>query len=147
MNGWKPDQQSSIVIAILGACIILAFYRSMFPSVTEDKILDMMVTILFSTCLVTITNYHFGSSRGSALKDETQAKVTEKLAEHAGTGDGTMRTAVAAAALAAPAAAAVAAPPAAAVAAPPVVNEVVPPAVEKAVAEAIAAHDELEKQK
>lgn len=89
MNEWKPDQQSAIVIAILGACITLAFYRSMFPSTTEDKILDMMVTILFSTCLVTITNYHFGSSRGSAMKDETQAKVTEKLAEQVSTGTGT----------------------------------------------------------
>jgi len=81
MNGWKFDQQSAIVAAILMSCITLAFYRSMFPSTTEDKILDMMVTILFSTCLVTITNYHFGSSRGSAIKDETQAKVAEKLAE------------------------------------------------------------------
>ncbi len=91
MNGWKPDQQSAIVIAILGACITLAFYRSMFPSTTEDKILDMMVTILFSTCLVTITNYHFGSSRGSAIKDETQAKVAEKLAEQvSGTGNGAL---------------------------------------------------------
>jgi len=87
--GWKPDQQSAIVVAILGACITLAFYRSIFPSTTEDKILDMMVTILFSTCLVTITNYHFGSSRGSAIKDEVQAKVAEKLAEQvSGTGAG-----------------------------------------------------------
>lgn len=81
MNEWKPDQQSAIVISILGACIMLAFYRSVFPSTTEDKILDMMVTILFSTCLVTITNYHFGSSRGSAIKDEQQAKVAERLAD------------------------------------------------------------------
>lgn len=81
MNPRRFEQQDYIVIAILAACIVLAFYRSIFPSTTEDKILDMMVTILFSTCLVSIINYHFGSSRGSALKDEQQAKTAEKLAE------------------------------------------------------------------
>jgi len=38
-----------------------------------------MITILFSTCLVTVYNYTFGSSRPSA-KDEAQTRIVEKLA-------------------------------------------------------------------
>jgi hypothetical protein len=45
----------------------------------DDKMLDTMITIMFSTCLVTVYNYTFGSSRGSSAKDETTNKIVEKL--------------------------------------------------------------------
>jgi hypothetical protein len=48
-------------------------------STVDDKMLDTMITILFSTCLVTVYNYSFGSSRGSQAKDDTQNKIVEKL--------------------------------------------------------------------
>ena len=53
--------------------------NSSFPNklgtTPEDKMLDTMITILFSTCLVTVYNYSFGSSRGSQNKDDTINKI------------------------------------------------------------------------
>lgn len=157
------DTQKGLAWFITGSFVLLIFLWVFFPPTMAPESmaqLNNLVTTLV-TLVVMAFGYFLGSSRQSKDKDTASAKITETLAEKVGgTGNGTteagaMKAAVAAAAMAAPAAAAVAAPaaaaiaapPAAAVAAPPVVNEVVPPAVEKAVADAMAAHDELEKQK
>ena len=80
---WAPDAQGFLAGGIVLICGIALFVRMASTSTVDDKMLDTMITILFSTCLVTVYNYSFGSSRGSAAKDETQAKVAEKLAETA----------------------------------------------------------------
>lgn len=151
------DTRAFLAIQLASSMVILTFVLALrVPESDAFKILlGAMLTVGFASAI----GWYFQSSAGSEKKDNTQAKVTEELAKKVtGTGNGSegaMNAAVAAAAMAAPAAAAVAAPaaaaiaapPAAAVAAPPVVAEVVPPAVEKAVADAMAAHDELERRK
>lgn len=151
------DTRAFLAVELATSMVVLTFVLALrVPESDAFKILlGAMLTVGFSSAI----GWYFQSSAGSEKKDTTQAKVAEELAKKVtGTGNGftgAAEAAIAAAALAAPAAAAVAAPPAAAiaappaaaVAAPPVVNAVVPPAVEKAVADAMAAHDEVEKQK
>lgn len=72
---WWPDAQGFVagaVIFIIGAAL---FYRMINPSTVEDKVLDMMLTILFGTAFVAIINFLFGSSRSSQSKDETIATL------------------------------------------------------------------------
>lgn len=78
---WVPriDTAAFLAIAIVIICAIALFYRMSRPSVIDDKMLETMLTILFSTCLVSVYNYSYGSSRGSAAKDEVQNKMVEKL--------------------------------------------------------------------
>lgn len=77
---WAPDMQTFLAIGIVSICGAVVFVR-MFRTAppTDDKLLDTMITILFSTCLVTVYNYSYGSSRGSQAKDDTQNKIVEKL--------------------------------------------------------------------
>lgn len=78
---WVPhiDTSAFLAMAIVFICAIALFYRMSRPSVIDDKMLETMLTILFSTCLVSVYNYSYGSSRGSAAKDEVQNKMVEKL--------------------------------------------------------------------
>ncbi len=134
---WAPDAQGFLAGAIVAICGVALFIRMFRTSNVDDKMLDTMITILFSTCLVTVYQYTFGSSRGSAAKDEVQNKMVTALTG-TGPGNGTVTPAVAAAAAAAaPAAAAMAAPPAAEVAAPPAAEAAAPAAAAKAVEEAL----------
>ena len=75
---WMPDAQTFLAVSIVFMTFTALIIR-MFHTTPEDKMLDTMITILFSTCLVTVYNYSFGSSRGSQNKDDTQNKVIEKL--------------------------------------------------------------------
>lgn len=78
---WLPhiDTAAFLAISIVIICAIALFYRMSRPSVIDDKMLETMLTILFSTCLVSVYNYSYGSSRGSAAKDEVQNKMVEKM--------------------------------------------------------------------
>lgn len=76
---WMPDAQGFLAASIVFICGIALFVRMFHTNTSEDKMLDTMITILFSTCLVTVYQYTFGSSRGSQNKDDTQNKVIEKL--------------------------------------------------------------------
>ncbi len=76
---WAPDAQGFLAAAIVIMTFTSLIIRMFHSSTMEDKMLDTMITILFSTCLVTVYNYSFGSSRGSAAKDDTQNKMVEKM--------------------------------------------------------------------
>lgn len=76
---WAPDAQGFTICAVLLIVAIALFYRMTHPSDVNDKMLETMLTIMFSTALVAIINYLFGSSRGSSAKDDTQNKIMEKL--------------------------------------------------------------------
>lgn len=78
---WVPDTAAFLAMAIVFICGIALFYRMSRPSVIDDKMLETMLTILFSTCLVAVYNYSYGSSRGSTAKDEAQTKMVEKLVQ------------------------------------------------------------------
>lgn len=140
---YAPDAQGFLATAIVVMCFTALMVRMFSPSNIDDKMLDTMITILFSTCLVTVYQFTFGSSRGSQVKDETQSKMLEKLpTPPPGNGGGAAAPEVVAAATVAaveaaksvaPAAAEKAAPAAAKAAAPPAAEEAAPPAAEKAV--------------
>ncbi len=76
---YMPDIPGFLAMAIVAICAVALFYRMSRPSVIDDKMLETMLTILFSTCLVSVYNYSYGSSRGSTAKDEAQSKMVEKL--------------------------------------------------------------------
>lgn len=76
---WAPDAQGFLAGGIVSICGLALFIRMASTSTVDDKMLDTMITILFSTCLVTVYNYSFGSSRGSTAKDDTTNKIVEKL--------------------------------------------------------------------
>ena len=75
---WAPDAQGFLAIAIVSICGLALFFRMFVTSAVDDKMLDTMITIFFSTCLVTVYNYFFGSSRGSSIKDETITRIATK---------------------------------------------------------------------
>lgn len=77
---WAPDGQGFLAAAIVVMTFTALMVRMFHPTAQEDKMLDTMITILFSTCLVTVYQYTFGSSRGSSTKDDSQARMVEKLA-------------------------------------------------------------------
>lgn len=77
---WAPDAQGFVIASIIAIVAVALFWRMTHASEVNDKLLDMMLTILFGTALVGIINYLFGSSRGSAAKDEVQSKMIDKLA-------------------------------------------------------------------
>lgn len=76
---WAPDAQGFLAAAIIAMTFTALIIRMFHSSIMEDKMLDTMITILFSTCLVTVYNYSFGSSRGSSENRESQNRVIEKL--------------------------------------------------------------------
>ncbi len=76
---WAPDAQGMLAIAIVAMTTSALHIRMLHSSTIEDKLLDTMITILFSTCLVTVYQYTFGSSRGSSIKDDSQTRLVEKL--------------------------------------------------------------------
>lgn len=136
---WAPDAKGALAFAIVAICSVTVMIRMFHPSQQDDKVLDMMITILFSTCLVTIINFNFGSSSGSQAKDESQTKMVEKLTTAPLADPKAIAAAAAVAAVAAaPAAASRAAQPAADIAAPPAAEAAAPAAAEKAVADALA---------
>jgi len=139
---WAPDARGFLAMAIVTMTYTALMVRMFSPSNVDDKMLDTMITILFSTCLVTVYNFSFGSSQTSANKDDAQNKLVDKLTPPVlpnGAGPSGAAPAVIAAATAAaveaakavaPAAAEAAAPAAAAAAAPPAADIAVPPAVD-----------------
>lgn len=72
---WVPDARGFTIAAVLFIVMVCLFYRMTTPSQVDDKVLDMMLTVLFSTALVAIINYLFGSSRDSGEKTETISKI------------------------------------------------------------------------
>lgn len=76
---WAPDAQGMLAGGILLIAAAALFVRMLHTSTIDDKMLDTMITILFSTCLVIVYQYTFGSSRGSDVKTATQDKLVEKL--------------------------------------------------------------------
>ena len=68
---WWPDAQGFVIIGVLLLCGVTLLTRMYHPGPPDDKLLDTMITILFSTCLVSIINYLFGSNRDSKDKNET----------------------------------------------------------------------------
>jgi len=76
---WAPDAQGFVIGAVVFMAAVALFWRMTHPAEINDKLLDMMLTILYGTAFVGIVNYLVGSSRGSQAKDETQNKIMEKL--------------------------------------------------------------------
>lgn len=76
---WYPDAQGFLMFAMVFICGTSLFFRMTHASEVNDKILDMMITIAFSTCLVLIYNFAFGSSSSGAKLADTQNRITEKL--------------------------------------------------------------------
>jgi hypothetical protein len=72
---WWPDAQGFVIAAIVVYVGVSLNYRMRYPSDVNDKLLDMMLTILFGTAFVGIVNYLVGSSRGSAAKDDVLNKL------------------------------------------------------------------------
>lgn len=72
---WWPDMQGFAVCAIVLITGGALFVRMFHGGPQDDKMLDTMITIMFSTCLVTVYNFLFGSSRSSAAKDDTLNKI------------------------------------------------------------------------
>lgn len=76
---WWPDSRGFLLASMVIICGVSMFYRMTHPSEVNDKILDMMITIAFSTCLVLVYNWSFGSSSDTGKQQDTQNKIVEKL--------------------------------------------------------------------
>ncbi len=73
---WWPEPQALIAIMLIMAMIALAFvliWRG--KDVPDSDMLKMLVGGFMTTGFATIINFYFGSSRGSATKDETISKI------------------------------------------------------------------------
>lgn len=72
---WVPDLQATVAVAIVLLCGAALFWRMTHPSNVDDKQLDTMLTIMFSTALVAIVNFLFGSSRMSQSQSEALSTI------------------------------------------------------------------------
>lgn len=72
---WAPDAQGFVIAAVVVYVGLALSYRMQHPAEVNDKLLDMMLTILYGTAFVAIINFLVGSSRGSQAKDEAIAKI------------------------------------------------------------------------
>lgn len=70
---WAPDLQTVVALAIIAITSGSLFYRMTHPSAVEDKQLDTMLTIMFSTALVAIINFLYGSSHSEQTKDQAKS--------------------------------------------------------------------------
>lgn len=78
---WWPDAQGFAMGAIVIICGAALFIRMFHASNVDDKMLDTMITVLYTTCLVAVYQYLFGSSRSSSNKDETINRIATVAAE------------------------------------------------------------------
>lgn len=125
------DTQKGLAWFISVSFVLLIFLWVLHPPVMAPESmaqLNALVSTLVNLVLLAF-GYFLGSSRSSKDKDDSNAKIVDKLTTTPVSGNGAIVAAI-------DAAVAKAAPPAAEKAAPPVVEAVVPPAVEKAVAAA-----------
>lgn len=76
---WWPDSRGFLLASMVIICGVSLFYRMAYPSEVNDKILDMMITIAFSTCLVLVYNWSFGSSSDTGKTQDTQSRILEKV--------------------------------------------------------------------
>lgn len=74
---WLPDTQGFLAIAIILVVSVLAFVLLMRPVTFDDKVAGAFMTLLgvLTACLNNVYNYFFGSSRGSAAKDDALTKL------------------------------------------------------------------------
>lgn len=116
---WLPDTQGFLAVAIIFLIALIVVILLVAPPQIDERTSGVLMTIVgvLIACLKDVYSFFFGSSKGSQIKDEAQAKVLTTLTTPPnGTGNG------AAIKEAAKEAAAEAAPPAAEVAAPPAVE-------------------------
>lgn len=110
---WKTPKGFLAVYALTGGfvTIIIRMFLPLLYSVgtvPDDRILDIMTTVLFTTCIGSAFMYFYGSSSGKSAQEMAQAELTKKL-----TDTPSQAAALAAAAVLAPIATSVAPPPAA----------------------------------
>lgn len=72
---WMPDMPGFVAGAVILMAAGALAYRMTHPSPVDDKVLDMMLTMLYGTAFVAIINFLFGSSRSSQNKDDTLAAI------------------------------------------------------------------------
>lgn len=83
---WKTPKGFLAVYALTGGfitIIIRMFLPLLYPvgTVPDDRILDIMTTVLFTTCIGSAFMYFYGSSSGKSAQETAQAKLTEKLTD------------------------------------------------------------------
>lgn len=82
---WVPDTQGFLAIAIIAVIAALAFILVGSSIKFDDKVAGAFMTLLgvLTACLKDVYSFFFGSSSGSAKKDETQGRIVEKLTSSA----------------------------------------------------------------
>lgn len=76
---WAPGIKGLIAICTICGAFGLTIIRMFHPNTSDDKILDMMIVVLFSTCVAMVYSYYFGNSQRATQQDAQQAKVVENL--------------------------------------------------------------------
>lgn len=74
---WVPDTQGSLAIAIIGLVGAIVLLLLLHPITLDDKttsVLTVVIGVLVSS-LKDVYSFYFGSSKGSAAKDETINKI------------------------------------------------------------------------
>ncbi len=75
-NGWLNKNVASMlaVFCVLGGLVLLYLFATVKVDSANEKIVLIIIGIL-SGILTQVTSYFFGSSSGSAKKDETMGKA------------------------------------------------------------------------
>lgn len=72
---WWPEPQALLAIIMVCSMVALAFVL-VFKQAPDSDIFKMLIGGFMTTGFATIINFYFGSSKGSATKDETISKIT-----------------------------------------------------------------------
>ncbi len=81
---WAPNIKGLLGLYILTICFIIIIMRMVMPlfyienKIPDDKILDIMTGVLFTTCLAGVFAYFYGSSARTATQEAAQAQLVTK---------------------------------------------------------------------
>ena len=75
-NGWINKNVASMlaIVSVLGGLVLLYLFATVKVDSANEKIVLIIIGIL-SGVLTQVTSYYFGSSSGSAKKDDTMGKA------------------------------------------------------------------------
>lgn len=82
---WLPDTQGFLAIAIILIISLIVMLLLVRPPQIDERTSGVLMTIVgvLIACLKDVYSYYFGSSRGSAQKDEVLNKLASKPVEQA----------------------------------------------------------------
>jgi hypothetical protein len=75
---WLPDTRGVLAITLIVALVVMSFVLIAKDKAIDNPALNMLLGGFMTVGFATIINYYFGSSDGSAKKDDTISHIAKQ---------------------------------------------------------------------